>query len=340
MQIHNFKKRFKVVKSIFPAYLKSLIKPRPLWVHLYVTRRCNLTCSYCFVVEFGRKELDTEQFKRVIDRLYYLGTRCVSFFGGEPAIRKDLIELIEYTNNKGMLTHITTNGSFLKEEYIDKLGQSGLDVVNLSVDSLFEFDESKKDYTRSRDVLDRLLKARDKYRFELNVNLVLTAKNIDITVQTLKLINSFNIPISIGLIAGNTYNSKPDDPSLFFTEDKEKAKLFKVCDEIIELKKEGHAIIETSKYFKDIKKFVNKELDDWYCSAGEHYFSIDCDGKFQLCAGSPTQNVSIFDVDKDFYKKFKELRETSFKSCKKICMANCLYDTSYWLKNPLNFFVG
>ncbi len=338
MRLYSRKKGTKFLRILLPAYIKAMFRPAPVWVHLYVTRKCNLKCSYCFVVEPGRKELNTEDMKKVIDHLHYLGTRCISFFGGEPTIRRDLLELIEYANKKRILTHITTNGSFLTQDYIDKLGKADLDVINLSVDSVFEFNESKKDYTRCREVLSHLLEARKKYGFEINVNLVLTAKNVDITIQTLRLINSFNVPMSIGLIAGNTYNNLPVDGSLYFFKKDDKEKLLKVCDEIKQLKKQGFNIIEPEQYFEDIKKFVNHELKDWYCSAGEYYFSIDCDGKFQLCAGSKTQDISIFDVDRDYYKKFKELRETSFKSCKKICLANCLYDTSFFIKRPAYFF--
>ncbi len=265
-----------------------------------------------------------EEMKKVIDKLYYLGCRFISFFGGEPTIKKEFIDIVNYSHKKGIFTYVSTNGTMLTSEYIKKLAKAGIDVINLSVDSVIESDESKKNYIRSKKVLDNLIEARKKYGFEITINLVLTSKNIDTTIETIKTFNDLRIPISVGLIIENTYTKERQNEDLFFKTGKEKNKLFKTLNQIKDLKKEKVNIIEPIKYFEDIKKFVNNELSDWYCSAGEYYFSVDSDGKFQICAGLPAEDMTIFDINKNYYKKIFAIRNKRFSTCKKICLSNCL----------------
>jgi len=58
----------------------------------------------------GKKELTTEEMKKVIDDFAEIGTSGIGFTGGEPILRKDMLELIEYTKKKGMVTHMSSNG--------------------------------------------------------------------------------------------------------------------------------------------------------------------------------------------------------------------------------------
>lgn len=336
MQLRDIKKSSKITRILLPAYIKSRFKPIPIWTHFYLTRKCNLQCKYCFVRDNTKKDMKKNEIFKVIDKLHSLGCKLVVFLGGEPTLRKDLIDIIKYAKNKNIITYLTTNGILLNSEYIDKLGKSGIDVINLSIDSVFDFDYSKKDYIRRKKVLINLIKARKKYGFEIIVNLVLTNKNISTITKTIKLIHNLKIPISVGFIVGNTYSNVPQDKELFFITDKEKDELYKTLDEIKRLKKQKYNIIEPMRYFKDIKKFINHKLN-WYCTAGEYYFSVDSDGKFQICAGLPAENRSIFEIDKNYFKKFKDIREKRLNKCKKICLSSCLYVTSYYIKHPSYF---
>lgn len=336
MKLYDARVSLRAFRILVPAYIKAIFRPLPIWTHLYVTRKCNLNCKYCFVRDPSKRDMNEEELKKVIDHLYYLGCRFLSFFGGEPTIRKDFLKLVKYAHDKGMITHVSTNGILLTPRYINKLGKTGIDMINLSVDSILEFDDSKKDYTRNKKVLADLINARKKFHFEISVNFVLTNKNIDNVISTIKLLNEYKIPISIAFIIKNTYSKMKQEKSLFFRTKKEKEKLFNVLDEIKKLKKDGYNIIDPMQYFDDIKKFMNHKLN-WYCAAGEYYLSVDSDGKFQICAGLPAEEISIFDVNRDYFKKFAELRSKRLARCKRICLSNCLYDTSYFIKHPLYF---
>jgi len=258
--------------------------------------------------------------------------------GGEPTLRKDLPQIVEHLNKRGIISFLSTNGTLLDEKYIDALGRAGIDNINLSVDSAFEYNVSKKDYTRSKKVLDLLLAARKKYGFEVSVTLVLTRKNIDSAINTVKLVNRLRIPIAVTLIVANTYNDKPTDKSLFFNSPEDKARLVHVMDQLIRMKRSGCNTLDPIQYYKDAKSFINGGQQDWYCCAGEYSLSVDCDGKVQICSGLPAVDVGIFELDKKYYLRFRTLTKEKFRWCKKVCFGSCYYDSSYYMKSPFNFF--
>lgn len=325
---------FNKFSKLVTASIKSRMFGTPLWVHFYLTRKCNLSCKYCFVREYDKKDLDAGGVLKVIDKLYSLGIRAIAFFGGEPTLRKDFCDILDYANKKGIFTFFTTNGTLLTEEYIDRIGKTGVDFIELSVDSIFEFEQSKKSYTGSKKVLDLLLKAREYYHFNLKTHLVLTKNNISSVIDTIKIIHERNIPLTVGYILRNTYNNIPDDESLFFTDEESKQKLFEVIDEIIKLKKAGYKIMDSTEYFEGIKDYVNGETD-WGCTAGKYSFSVDSDGSVQLCAGLKPYPINIMEIDSNFFKNKTEEIKKIKEVCQKKCYSNCHNTAAYFIEHPL-----
>jgi MoaA/NifB/PqqE/SkfB family radical SAM enzyme len=80
------------------------------------------------------KEMETWQIKDLIDQASLMGIPRITFFGGEPLMRKDLLELIRYANAKGMITRINTNGLALNDKVVAKLKKAGLTYCDVSID--------------------------------------------------------------------------------------------------------------------------------------------------------------------------------------------------------------
>jgi MoaA/NifB/PqqE/SkfB family radical SAM enzyme len=78
--------------------------------HLEISNRCNLRCKYCYVPDKKGLELDTESWKRIIKNLAESGIFQVSFGGGEPTLRSDLLELARFVVSCGLNLGMTTNG--------------------------------------------------------------------------------------------------------------------------------------------------------------------------------------------------------------------------------------
>ncbi|MCH7927010.1 MAG: methyltransferase domain-containing protein [Candidatus Dadabacteria bacterium] len=88
-----------------------------LWIH--TNNSCNLQCTHCLVESgpSGDKGLDTQTLKKLIDDAKKLGVYRFYFTGGEPFIRKDIFELIDYiTIDPNTELIILTNGMFFNHK--------------------------------------------------------------------------------------------------------------------------------------------------------------------------------------------------------------------------------
>jgi len=109
----------------------------PYRMDLALTYRCNNDCSHCYNARpRDFPEYDTDQWKKVIDRLWQIGIPHLVFTGGEPTLRQDLPELVRYAQETGMVTGLNTNGRRLSDRrFVDQLVQAGLDHVQITLES-------------------------------------------------------------------------------------------------------------------------------------------------------------------------------------------------------------
>lgn len=112
------------------------------YLRVSVTDRCNFRCAYCMPPEgltlLDHKDiLSYEEFLRLISILSRHGIRKVRITGGEPLVRKGIVEFIAAIKAMGTIADLslTTNGSLLAH-MADDLKQAGLDRVNVSLDTL------------------------------------------------------------------------------------------------------------------------------------------------------------------------------------------------------------
>ena len=109
----------------------------PLRMDMALTLKCQNDCVHCYAGgSQDTPELNTSQWKEVIDRLNQIGVFILTFTGGEPTFREDLPELLQYSQNKGMVTGLITNGRKLKDKsYVKTLERAGLDFVQITLES-------------------------------------------------------------------------------------------------------------------------------------------------------------------------------------------------------------
>ena len=120
-----------------PSHLLQFSKDKKPVVVWNMTRRCNLKCVHCYAKalgEHGKDEIDTSQGKAIIDDLAAYGAPVMLFSGGEPLVRKDLVELAHHAVSKGMRAVISTNGTLITPEKAKELKAVGLSYVGISLD--------------------------------------------------------------------------------------------------------------------------------------------------------------------------------------------------------------
>ncbi|HOT51376.1 MAG TPA: 12,18-didecarboxysiroheme deacetylase, partial [Candidatus Hydrogenedentes bacterium] len=127
-----------------PSHLLQFSEDKKPIVVWNCTRRCNLRCVHCYShsqdIEYA-EEMSTEEGKRLIDQLADFGAPVILFSGGEPLVRKDLFELIQYATSKKLRAVISTNGTLIKPEVAKRLQDFDLSYVGVSLDGTEEVND-------------------------------------------------------------------------------------------------------------------------------------------------------------------------------------------------------
>jgi len=122
-----------------PSHLLQFSKDKKPVIVWNMTQRCNLKCVHCYAQALevdGTDDISTDQAKAMIDDLAAYGSPVMLFSGGEPLVRKDLVELAKHATSKNMRAVISTNGTLITKEIAKELKEVGLSYVGISLDGL------------------------------------------------------------------------------------------------------------------------------------------------------------------------------------------------------------
>ncbi|HUI95060.1 MAG TPA: pyrroloquinoline quinone biosynthesis protein PqqE [Xanthobacteraceae bacterium] len=110
--------------------------PRPLGLLAELTHRCPLGCPYCsnpLALDRREDELDAATWARVFREAAALGVLQLHLSGGEPAARRDLVEIMAAAHHAGLYTNLITSGVGLTAKMLGALAEAGLDHVQVSI---------------------------------------------------------------------------------------------------------------------------------------------------------------------------------------------------------------
>jgi pyrroloquinoline quinone biosynthesis protein E len=108
----------------------------PVGILAELTHRCPLACPYCsnpLELESRETELDTETWARVFREAAELGILQAHLSGGEPAARRDLVEITKAASSAGIYTNLITSGLGIPKDRLGALADAGLDHVQISI---------------------------------------------------------------------------------------------------------------------------------------------------------------------------------------------------------------
>lgn len=145
-------------------------------LRLSITNRCNINCLYCHHDGMlpSHEEMTPDELFKILSLAKDMGVKKIRFSGGEPLIRKDIVEIIEKTSLLNFKdVSITTNGIFLND-LAEELFEAGLDRVNVSFDTLNP-ETYKKITTKNylKQAKEGILKAVDVGFSPVKINMVL-----------------------------------------------------------------------------------------------------------------------------------------------------------------------
>jgi mycofactocin radical SAM maturase len=154
----------------------------PICLTWELTYACNLQCVHCLSSSGQRdpRELTTDEAKSVLDQLRDLQVFYINIGGGEPMVRRDFFELVEYSIEQGIGVKFSTNGAFIDAAKARRLAEMDYLDIQISLDGL---DAATNDavrgegsYAMARRAMDHL---RDAGFGPFKISVVVTRHNVD-----------------------------------------------------------------------------------------------------------------------------------------------------------------
>jgi MoaA/NifB/PqqE/SkfB family radical SAM enzyme len=299
------------LKKTTRIIVRSLTPNKPYHVQWLLTRKCNYRCRGCNVwQEQDARELSTTQIMRGLDILRELGTIEVTLSGGNPLLRDDIGEIIDYAS-RFFITTVYDNGSMAVKK-IDDLRKA--DFVAISLDSL---DPRKNDYVRGvKGAWHSTMEAVKKLRSEgisVSVSPTISQHNLNEIMDFTNYFLSKNVPIWYCLYSYDTSEQgqlfKIGKKSDEFAITDHKA-MVNLCDSLLEMKRKNSNVLMTTQILEVLKSLYSSGKRTWRCRALQSFFVIDHLGRVAGChVLDPV--TTIFDLPKIWNSpKIEALRKT------------------------------
>ncbi|NMP31780.1 heme d1 biosynthesis radical SAM protein NirJ [Thalassotalea sp. M1531] len=176
-----------------PGKSRKMPGPVVIW---NLIRRCNLACRHCYStsldIDFDN-ELSTEQIKATIDDLKVAQVPVLILSGGEPLLRPDIYEITAYAKAKGFYVALSTNGTLINEENIEKIKAADYQYVGISIDGLEEFHDKFRRVEGSFKQSMHAIKLCKDAGIKVGMRLCLTQDNFQDLPAMLDLMDEYNV---------------------------------------------------------------------------------------------------------------------------------------------------
>jgi MoaA/NifB/PqqE/SkfB family radical SAM enzyme len=265
----------------------------PETVSFEITRKCKCQCAHC-VISGGESELDTSTVKKVIDEALDMGAFIITFTEGDPMLREDIFELIEYVDKERAIVNMYTPGTEMTPEAARKLKEAGLYTLLVSI---YSTEPQKHDEVRRLE--GAFEKATSAIKMGLDADLLVTMcthvspRNID------ELPSMYEMATSLGVHEFSLWESipkKPEDPIL---SDLQRKQILDMYQRINSIK--GGPRIFANTYFE------GRMLG---CMAGQRWMHVCVEGSVKPCPYIP---FSYGNVREESLKNiWKRIRKSSY----------------------------
>jgi len=308
-------------QKFFGVLKRSLTPNRPYHAQWLLTRRCNYRCRGCSVwrEKHFSQEVSTDEVKKGLDVLRDLGVIEIVLSGGNPLLRDDIGEIIDYAS-RFFVTTIYDNGS-LAPRKTDALRNA--DFVSISLDTL---DEKKFDYIRGvKGAWSKAMNSIETLKDEgirVGVSPTISQLNLHEILDFTRYFTDRGVPVWYCLYS---YDYPSENPLFgigkradeFEIVDKETAA--KVCDGLIQMKKERQGVFITTQTLAALKQLFLTGQRTWRCQALRSFFMVDSLGRVAGChRNEPVASVlelkDVWDSSKfdDLRKKYRECSQCNY----------------------------
>lgn len=333
--------------------VSALTKDAPAYVQFYVTARCNLTCEQCNIIyaNADQEECTTDEARRIAENLAAIGTSVVLLTGGEPFVRKDIVEIARAMMQNGVHPRLQTNG-LARRSQLEELARIGAHDISISLDSVVPaiqdtinggFDRSWRRAIDTMAMVNQIFPADSFAAF----GCVLAPRNLEHITSVVRLATAIGWWVSL-VPAHQTPVTEPRsfstfDPSLKFAPE-QYPRVKAVLEEVKALREQGHNVYDSDEYLDDIYRFIAGEPIRWrrrnndVCDAPNLYFAIQPNGDMAVCCDyRMPRSYPVFDARFPGWFRERSLREEAgaiAASC-----SGCMYGSFPEISISARFFV-
>ncbi len=250
----------------FPSLFGTLaIAPTSAWLN--PTDNCNMRCIMCNQWrETKTGELTTEEWKDLLRQIRDTGITKVGFNGGEPLLRKDIVEIVATVTELGMDPAIITSGYLLTQEKLDALIDAGLKHITVSIDGTGEQYEKirRREWERVEAAARRVSQAFSDGRVDANIGFVIMHETLGHLEGIRKFCGELGLPLMFSLVDSTPFffkieenRRKSKDTNWITAEDFPRMRALQ--EKLVDMKREDHySTVNTyadidymASYFKD-----------------------------------------------------------------------------------------
>ncbi|MCK6530868.1 radical SAM protein, partial [Myxococcota bacterium] len=322
----------------------------PVYAHVGVTHRCDLTCSMCAIWKEGDRstELTVDGHARVADALREAGVLVVSLGGGEPFVRRDLAGIVAAYARRGLDVRVLTNGQQVTPSRAAELADAGLGGASVSLDStdpgLFdEICERKGAFDRALVAMDAFRRSLPPPRGPLVMNVVVSARNLhelpDLVdfADARGFLASF-LPVELPARAGRD-NKFIRDPGDMAVRPERHADVRAAFDRLVRLRAAGRPVFNSTRYLETTRDYLLGAPAPPRCDAGGLYLSVSPEGRLTPCHVGPSLGPA---GDGDLVARLAAAARDAGPPraqpwCGDGCVRACWHEVSYAFRDPGTF---
>ena len=274
---------------------------------IFLTRRCNLNCSYCKLTKRKLDELSLEDWLVGFKNLEKIGIKTVKILGGEPTVKTWFPELLDHLPEFNIKFALLSNSIFDKK-ILAKIKSSNLYGYFASVDSLNSGGKSSAGYKMLQELKNSNIEI-------LAANVVITKENIFESFGTIEKLSKEGFFVNICTVqhTDNPYKEFSTNASEFKFEAKDRELLQTYSEMLYQMKKKNVKIAVSNDYIFGIPRYGIH--GNWQCTAPLQ-LRIDADGGMMLCnefRTSLAEKYNILDIDEtysDFLEEWQSVRSS------------------------------
>jgi len=292
---------------------KRVLDSRPMYAQVVVTDDCNLTCDYCDEYTPGAPPVPLTDLRSRIDKLDDLGVLVYDLLGGEPLLHPDVPQLLAHIKSKrggSNITTVITNGFFLGGRIVERLNDSGLDFMQLSIDSIEPTACSNKSL---KSLLPRLNLLAEKARFQVEIQTVLNDETLPDYERFRDLLKGFPFAFGFSIMHGRG------------------GRIAIRGEKFLQVLQRYGVFEGMNFYGKHLEEMLRGDFSrEWKCLAGFKFLYVNAKGAVQWCAQQRDYTFPLADLD------LAELRRNDrHKPCEPGCCLGCVRMISHSLGEPL-----